>query len=274
MSVADVLRLARELTGLAKRMGGVLPVDASDLPLKALAAGIADRGDSLGLTWRLVPATVSTPGDTGEMRVTLDGDTIPVTAVSMIGRLAVGARVFVILSPPAGVHIVGFLGYDFPPSVVGEAIGRSRMLVQTLAVNSSNTTFVDVPGITFTAAPNASYEVRVRLSPAAVPADDYKLQWVIPSGAGMDRYVLSAAPTYAGNDASVITSMMMRRNGSGSVIGGGIAASGGEATHHEDCYLKTLATGGTVQLQFARSAVAGATATLRTNGYAIIQRYR
>lgn len=274
MSVADVLRLARELTGLAKRMGGVLPVDASDLPLKALAAGIADRGDQLGLTWRLIPATVSPAGESGEMRVTLDGDSVAIAAVSMIGRLAVGARVFVILSPPAGVHIVGFLGYDFPPSVVGEAIGRSRMLVQTQAVNSSNTTFVDVPGLTFTAAPNASYEVRARLSPAAVPADDYKLQWVIPSGAGMDRYILSPATAYAGNVTDGITSMQMRRNGSGSVIGGGIAASGGEATHHEDCYLKTLATGGTVQLQFARSAASGATATLRTNGYVIIQRYR
>lgn len=274
MNIADVLRLARELTGLAKRMGGVLPVDASDLPLKALAAGIADRGDQLGLTWRLIPATVSPAGESGEMRVTLDGDSVAIAAVSMIGRLAVGARVFVILSPPAGVHIVGFLGYDFPPSVVGEAIGRSRMLVQTQAVNSSSSTFVDVPGITFTAAANASYEIRIRMSPAALLGDDYKFQWVIPSGAGMDRYVLSPAPAYAGNDASAITSMMMRRSGSGSVVGGGIAAVGGDATHHEDCYLKTLATGGTVQLQWARSSSSGSAATLRTNGYAIVQRYR
>ena len=274
MSVLDVLRLAKELTGLAKRMGGVLPVDASDLPLKALAEGIAERGDSLGLTWRLIPATVSPAGDSGEMRVTLDGDSTSIAAVSMIGRLAVGARVFVILSPPAGVHIVGFLGYDFPPSVAGEAIGRSRMLVQTAVVNSSSSVFQDVPGITFTAAANASYEIRIRMSPAALPADDSKFQWVIPSGAGMDRYVLSPSPAYAGNDSTAVSSLVMARVGSGSVVVGGVAASGGAVTHQEDIYLKTVGTGGTVQLQWARSASVGSAATLRTNGYAIVQRYR
>ncbi len=275
MAIVDVLRYARELTLLAKRMGGVVPVPAADMPLKALAEGIAERGDALGLTWQLIPATVATPGDSGEMRVTLDGDSIAVAATSMIGRLAVGARVFVILSPPAGVHIVGFLGYDFPPSVAGEAIGRPRMIVLGTQFNDSTGTLQTVTGMSFTAAANAVYEIRFRGSPAAVAADDYKIDWTVPSGAGMNRYNLFPSAAYAGNDSLAVTSFAFPRQGNAtSATGGGISAAGGSPGHWEDIYLKTTTSGGTVQLRFARSAASGSTASLRADSYMIVQRFR
>ncbi len=275
MAIVDVLRYARELTLLAKRMGGVVPVPAADMPLKALAEGIAERGDALGLTWQLIPATVATPGDSGEMRVTLDGDSVAVAATTMIGRLAVGARVFVILSPPAGVHIVGFLGYDFPPSVVGEAVGRPRQIVLATAFNSSSSTFADVTGMTFNGVANAAYEIRLRCSPAATAADDYKIDWTVPSGAGMDRHILHVGLQQSTNDALDISRLAFARIGNASsAVGGGISAAGGSPGHWEDIYLKIGATAGPVQLRFARSAASGSTVTLRSNAYMIVQRYR
>jgi hypothetical protein len=269
--VADVLRLARDLVGLARRMGGVLPVDISDLPVKALAAGIADRGDQLGLVWRLVPGTIGTPGTGGEMRVTLDGDSTSIAATSMIGRLPVGARVFVILSPPAGVHIVGFMGYDFPPSVAGEAIGRSRQIVLGTNFTISTDVMQNVTGMTFTALAGAAYEIRLRAAPAAAIVDDYKIDWTIPSGQ-MDRNMLYPSISYQGNDARLVTPLSMLRLQTGAAIGGGIA--GNEVAHWEDIYFKCGATGGPVQLRFARNAAAGSSVTLRLNSYMIVQRYR
>lgn len=248
--------------------------DGANLPVKEIALAIAERAEELGLVWKLVPATVSTPAAGGVMRVVLDGDTVPIDAVTMIGRLPVGGRVFVILSPPAGVHIVGFLGYDFPQSVVGEAIGRSRMIVNSTDFPTTLATPSDVPGMSFPVVANGGYEVRLRASLAGLTTVDAQVNWSIPSGA-MERYVMGAHVSETNNYAFTL-GFMGRRGATtqqpSATFSGGGSGSTDFSYHHEDCQLRVGATGGTVTLQFARNAAG--TATLRANSYIVVQRYR
>ncbi|WDZ83993.1 hypothetical protein [Micromonospora cathayae] len=80
------------------------------VPVKALAEAVLERAIQLGLTWRLRPATVMSVADDGTIRVLHDGDTQPIRVASMIGPVAVRARVMVLKTPPAGNHIVGWVG--------------------------------------------------------------------------------------------------------------------------------------------------------------------
>ncbi len=73
---------------------------------------LVDTFRRMGLMWRLLPATVfaddtNTPSST---KITLDGDTDPTRAISMVGLVPQGARVFVMVVPPAGNYIVGRSG--------------------------------------------------------------------------------------------------------------------------------------------------------------------
>lgn len=254
-----------------------LPLSGRDLPIKEIANALAERAGELGLTWRLVPATVSAPGPGGVMRVTLDGDTVPIDAVTMIGRLPVGARVFVIMSPPAGVHIVGFLGYDFPPSVVGEAIGRPRLIeTNGFSTPASSTALNDVPGMSFTAVANGRYIIRLRASQTGASAADIKYSWSAPGTASMDRYVL-AIPTAELTNFNPTTWTNARRgltDQQPSAITQNIAPSTPFPGHWEDCILRMGSTGGTVQLRVGQNASDPGPSILRAGSYMEVQRYR
>lgn len=55
-------------------------------------------------------------GDTGQIKVILDGDTVPTNAQSMVGTVVMGSRVPVLYVPPTGYYIIGFL--DVVPGTV------------------------------------------------------------------------------------------------------------------------------------------------------------
>lgn len=80
----------------------------SDAVTIQLVRSIIAHAERLGLAWRLRPATVSTP-QAGTM-VIVDGTTIPIKAVSLVGALSPGDRVMLLLSTPSGCHVVGFTG--------------------------------------------------------------------------------------------------------------------------------------------------------------------
>jgi hypothetical protein len=269
----------RRLVAHDRQMGrepGSLPLHATDLPIVEIARAIQERAEELGLTWRLVPATVAPPGPNGQMRVVYDGDTEQVDAVSMIGRLPVGGRVFVIVSPPAGVHIVGFIGYDFPPSVTGEAIGRPRLIATTADFDRASTTVAQVPGMSFTAVPGAAYLVQLRASLGGTNTVDGKVSWTAPVGATVERYVLGL-PTGETNNYAAGTLFMGRRSAAteqqSGTFGGGPAGSSDYPGYWEDIYVRIGAAGGTVGVQFARVAASG-TATFRSSSFMTVQRYR
>lgn len=255
-----------------------LPLDPDQLPIKAIANALAERAWELGLTWRLVPATVGEPGQGGVMRVTLDGDTVPIDATTMIGRLAVGARVFVVLSPPAGVHIVGFMGADFPPSVVGEAIGRPRLieLATDWSTGANNTTPTNVTGMSFTAVAGGRYIVRLRASHTGASAADIKYGWTAPTGAALDRYVITIPPEELTNYNP--TTWSSARRGVGDNQGSAITQNSAPSTpfpgHWEDILVRMGATGGAVQLRASQVTTNATPSTMRANSYMEVQRYR
>lgn len=75
------------------------------------ARAIVNNARRLGLIWDLTLATVSPVSNpnTGSdsVQVTCDGDTVPVGALTMIGPVVAGDRVYVIQVPPGGNYIVG-----------------------------------------------------------------------------------------------------------------------------------------------------------------------
>lgn len=82
-----------------------------DAAASAVKAAIDDAA-RLGLVWRIIPASVVGRGMSDPMatRVVLDGDTNSGRAVSMVGALKAGQRVWCVQVPPAGMYIMGIIG--------------------------------------------------------------------------------------------------------------------------------------------------------------------
>lgn len=262
---------------------GTLPIDTKGLPIQAIVEALLERADELGLRWRLVPATVSPPSDAGQTRVTYDGDTEPIDAVSMIGRLPVGARVYVVVSPPAGVHIVGFMGYDFPPSQYREAVGRPRLVVMEtdFETPANSLTSVAVPGLSFAVVAGAQYLVHLRVSVGGATAAKAKFSWSGPAGAVMERYNLSVPPAETVNQAAGTFTSIRRGLATeqptavtGTTAAGAIPNTGSSPFpgYWEDCWLTTQSAG-TMTLM-AGQAVLNATPTIvRGSSWIEVQRY-
>jgi hypothetical protein len=82
-----------------------------DAAAAAVKAAIDDAA-RLGLVWRIIPASVVGRGMSDPMatRVVLDGDTTSGRAVSMVGALRSGQRVWCVQVPPAGLYVMGVIG--------------------------------------------------------------------------------------------------------------------------------------------------------------------
>lgn len=80
------------------------------VPVRAIAEAVLDRVLQMGITSRLRPATVVGPAMGGGFLVVMDADTTAVRVVSLVGTLPKDARVMVLMTPPAGHHVVGYLG--------------------------------------------------------------------------------------------------------------------------------------------------------------------
>jgi len=65
--------------------------------------------DRLDLRWRLRPATVTTPAASGAAMAVLDGDTVPVKVIPLVGSVVVGDRVMVAIVPPSGHYAIGWV---------------------------------------------------------------------------------------------------------------------------------------------------------------------
>lgn len=66
--------------------------------------------DRSGLRWRLRPATVTTPAASGASMAVLDGDTVPVKVIPLVGSVVSGDRVMVAIVPPSGHYAIGWAG--------------------------------------------------------------------------------------------------------------------------------------------------------------------
>lgn len=86
----------------------------------AAASSVVDNARKLGLTWQITPATVVSGFSPAATTVTLDADTEVISAVSTIGPVASGSRVYVVSVPPGGNFIVGnaFTGNPIAPMTI------------------------------------------------------------------------------------------------------------------------------------------------------------
>ena len=95
--------------------------DPSVVAATAAVKAVTENADRLGLLWQLRPATVEQIDPINGITVTIDGDKTPVTATSMIGNVYFGQRVYVLLVPPCGIFIAGFIGKPQYPLLVVDA---------------------------------------------------------------------------------------------------------------------------------------------------------
>lgn len=143
-------------------------MNTESVPIAVAAAkSVVDNASRLGLTWNLMPATVKEISSTaGKFSVVLDGDTVSISADSMLhDPLFVDQRVYVIVIPPSGVFIVGYCG----GSPVSPPNGQYMMSGGFPA--SSTGVEVAVPSLswtvepTYTFLPGRLYRITAQLAP-------------------------------------------------------------------------------------------------------------
>jgi len=122
-------------------MTGPNPTDAPEL-ISIGAQSIVDRSKSLGLVWTRRLATVNDGSNPASCVITFDNDTVPVTAVSMVGPLPVDARVYVDMVPPSANFITGVATTAGAPWFLGSASLNNALAAGT-TVSAVN---VNMPG--------------------------------------------------------------------------------------------------------------------------------
>lgn len=181
-----------------------------------LVGQIQGRARELGLTWQMVKATVNTVSTSGtDVTATLDGDTVPITVISMVAEvLTAGDRVWVITVPPGGNYVAGLVTPVTPPT----ALYSAR---QTLTGSAASVTFSSIPTalrrirVSYTArADNAVQVQTMRMRINGVATANYFVEYL------QGNNVTAAAVAQAGvNDGNIGTC-------TGSLAAAGIYASG------------------------------------------------
>jgi hypothetical protein len=110
-----------------------------DAAVSAVKAAI-DNAARLGLTWRVIPASVVGAGVSDPMAtpVVLDGDVAAVQAVSMAGSFETGQRVWCVQVPPAGLYVIGIIGERVASPLAGGTVKVQRIGNQNIN-NDTNT---------------------------------------------------------------------------------------------------------------------------------------
>lgn len=107
----------------------------------ATVKAVQSNAASLGLIWKLSTGTVRGGSDPSAIVVAMDGDqNAPVPAISMIGFITAGRRVFVIEIPGGGLYIVGYGGPDPHGTLRGE-VGSELVSFTTLTQSTVAVTF-------------------------------------------------------------------------------------------------------------------------------------
>lgn len=93
---------------------------------------LVGRADSLGLTWGLRPATVTTVSS-ATVTAIYDGDTAAISMFPLVGGLYVGARVMAVKVPPSGNYILGVLGGGHGTFCLGANVTTQGVVATTPA---------------------------------------------------------------------------------------------------------------------------------------------
>jgi hypothetical protein len=139
-------------------MTSPFPTEAPEL-FSVGTQSIVERSKHLGLVWTRRLATVVSATDPANAVIMFDGDTVNEAAVSMLGVLPVGARVYVDIVPPGGNFIVGMASTVANPLFFG-AVNRTAALASG---TTTSATFVDLPGSPSITLTKAYTQTRIRI---------------------------------------------------------------------------------------------------------------
>lgn len=119
-------------------MTSPFPIDAPEL-FSVGTEAIVDRAKHLGLTWTKRMATVVDCTDPAAATVLFDADTVNQSAVSMVGLLGTGTRVYVDMIPPGGNFIVGVADdLSGPVNFVSSTSSTGAITVETTVLTSGS----------------------------------------------------------------------------------------------------------------------------------------
>lgn len=165
------------------------PAEIVSQTVKAIQAD----AQPLGLIWNLLPATVTGATNPQTTTVTMDGDPqTPIPAISLIGFLTAGRRVFVIETPGGGLYIVGFGG----PELHGVMRGETGV-VSISFVAATGTTVAVTFARPFAVAPRVF--TNINTGPAST--NNYSSRAISITTTGFTMYVFNPAglaTTWAG----------------------------------------------------------------------------
>lgn len=210
--------------------------------LATQAGAVVERAKSLGLTWTLRPATVATaPTTTAPPTVICDGDTIPLGAISLIGRVYADDRVMTLLIPPGGTYIIGELNALVPLTTrIDSASGTAAAGAEAVALT--------LPSMVF--APGHAYRViwgtdqlssvtnvvawRVRQGTSTAGTAVYLGQKPVPGGVGAQQRFESIFYVVNSTAANITSQMVLTHQpsaGTTTAIGSATQVRFLEVTH-------------------------------------------
>ena len=100
-----------------------------------LVKQLQDNARGLGLVWVMRKATVAAGANVAAVTAVMDGDTVAVSMISMVGPLRTASRVWVLSIPSGGNYITG--------TISGGASNYSQR--QTLTATAASVTFTGIP---------------------------------------------------------------------------------------------------------------------------------
>lgn len=138
----------------------------------ASTSALVENAGRLGLKWDLRPATVMQADPV--VTIMYDGDTAIITAVSMIGDVNAGDRVYVIFVPPSGNFITGRTGTSRTgarmrrtPSQALPNAAATTIIWNTLDGESGGD-FIAIPATNIVVPTAGTYAISYTMSPSGV----------------------------------------------------------------------------------------------------------
>lgn len=104
----------------------------------------------LGLIWDLRVGVVTELTSSSLIKVRLDADSEPISAVPMVGTTFVGERVYVISVPPAGNFVIGAVNRIYPRSRIATAVRETTSASFTVETVTDTVTASLIEGLTYT----------------------------------------------------------------------------------------------------------------------------
>jgi len=166
----------------------------------------------------------------------------------------------------ATVQVLSYRGSLLVIGPIGGKRAIRKSGDQNLTLNS--TSLQNVTDLSFTAAANGVYLLKLLLSYTGNSAQDIKVAWSIPSGADMARWVMAPALGAADNENTSVS--MIRRGPTTEEGAGAPGTTNGFTTFQEDTLLTMGSTGGTVQLQAAQRTAGSSTPQTAVRGTSML----